>query len=160
MAALGCGGGNSLSGSASELFALDVSRVTCLRNAEAFQVNYFGNRGRDVDLVASLTVRLDGVELRAGKSVALQGEAAPGHARATVIHQAAAEPVRVFANVKDGDLELDEGGVAGTVSQGNFSLSFQDGSGYGAGRTLEGDFEAETLDGGFGPEVGEGVPVP
>ena len=65
---------------------------------------------------------------------------------------AAGEPARVFAPVEKGDLVLDEGGHPGELTRGDFSLSFQKGEGYGAGRTLSGRFSALALDAGFGPE--------
>jgi hypothetical protein len=149
---LGCGGSNSLSGSVEELFSLEVSRVEVLRNAEALQISYYRNNAFDVDLVARLTVATEGIELRPGSKVGLAGNTPSGAARATVVHLAAGEPARIFAPVDKGDLELDEGGGVGQPTRGNFSMSFQRGEGYGAGRSLEGRFGALALDAGYGPE--------
>lgn len=149
---LGCGGPNSLSGSVEELFSLEVSRVEVLRNAEALQVSYYRNNGLDVDLVVRLTLATEGLELRPGSKVNLSGNTESGRARTTVVHLAAGEPARVFGPVDKGDLELDEGGGIGEPTRGNFSLSFQRGEEYGAGRSLEGRFTSTTLDAGFGPE--------
>jgi len=149
---VGCGADNSLSGSAGELFPLEVSRVEVRRNAEALQVSYYRNTATDVDLVARLSVDTAGLELKPGSEVDLAGQAPNGHARATVVHLAAGEPARVFAPVEKGDLVLDEGGNPGELTRGDFSLSFQKGEGYGAGRTLSGRFSALALDAGFGPE--------
>lgn len=149
---LGCGGSNSLSGSVEELFSLEVSRVEVLRNAEAFQVSYYRNNGFDVDLVARLTVATEGIELKPGSKVSLAGNTPSGVARASVVHLAAGEPARVFAPVDKGDLELDEGGGVDQPTRGNFSLSFQRGEGYGAGRSLEGRFASLAMDAGYGPE--------
>jgi hypothetical protein len=149
---LGCGGANSLSGSVEELFSLEVSRVEVLRNAEAFQVSYYRNNGFDVDLVARLTLATEGLDLKPGNKVNLAGNTDAGLARATVVHLAAGEPARIFAPVDKGDLELDEGGGVDQPTRGNFSLSFQRGEDYGAGRSLEGRFSSTALDAGFGPE--------
>ena len=149
---LGCGGANSLSGSVEELFSLEVSRVEVLRNAEAFQVSYYRNNGFDVDLVARLTVATEGIELSPGSKVSLAGDTPSGVARASVVHLAAGEPARIFAPVDKGDLVLDEGGGVDQPTRGNFSLSFQRGDGYGAGRSLEGRFSSLALDAGYGPE--------
>ncbi len=149
---LGCGGTNTLSGSVEELFSLEVSRVEVLRNAEALQVSYYRNNEFDVDLVARLTVAIEGIELTPGSKVGLAGNTPSGLARATVVHLAAGEPARVFAPVDKGDLELDEGGGVGQPTRGNFSMSFQRGDGYGAGRSLEGRFASVALDAGYGPE--------
>ncbi len=154
---VGCGADNSLSGSAGELFPLEVSRVEVRRNAEALQVSYYRNTATDVDLVARLSVDTAGLELKPGLEVDLAGRASNGHARATVVHLAAGEPARVFAPVEKGDLVLDEGGNPGELTRGDFSLSFQKGEGYGAGRTLSGRFSALALDAGFGPEPGVGA---
>ena len=149
---LGCGGANSLSGSVEELFSLEVSRVEVLRNAEALQVSYYRNNGLDVDLVARLTVATEGIELRPGTQVDLGGSTPSGRARATVVHLAAGEPARIFGPVDKGDLKLDEGGGVGEPTRGDFSMSFQRGEGYGAGRSLEGRFASLAMDAGYGPE--------
>jgi hypothetical protein len=154
---LGCGGANSLSGSVEELFSLEVSRVEVLRNDEALQVSYYRNNGLDVDLVVRLTVATEGLELRPGSKVNLAGNTDSGRARATVVHLAAGEPARIFAPVDKGDLELDEGGGIDQPTRGNFSMSFQKGGGYGAGRSLEGRFASLAMDAGFGPEP---IPLP
>lgn len=151
-ALMGCSGANSLSGSVEELFSLEVSRVEVLRNAEALQVSYYRNNGLDVDLVARLTVATEGLDLKPGAKVSLAGTTESGVARATVVHLAAGEPVRVFAPVDKGDLEIDDGGGVGQPTRGNFSLSFQRGEEYGAGRSLEGRFSTTAMDAGFGPE--------
>ncbi|ADO69868.1 hypothetical protein [Stigmatella aurantiaca] len=149
---LGCGGSNSLSGSVEELFPLDVSRVEVLRNAEALQVSYYRNAGQDVDLVVRLTLATEGLDLRPGKKVNLAGTTEAGTARATVVHLSAGEPARLLGPVDKGDLSLDEGGEIGQSTSGDFSLSFQRGDSYGAGRSLEGRFTAVAQDAGFGPE--------
>jgi hypothetical protein len=149
----GCGESNSLSGSVEELFSLEVSRVEVLRNAEALQVSYYRNNGLDVDLVARVTVATEGIDLRPDSKVNLAGNTPSGVARTTVVHLAAGEPARVFALVDKGDLELDEGGGIGQPTRGDFSMSFQRGDGYGAGRSLEGRFSSVALDAGFGPDL-------
>lgn len=156
---------NTLSGSVSELFSLDdISRVEVLRNAEALQVSYYRNNELDVDLVARLTVSTEGLDLRPGVKVDLSGTTPSGLARATVVHLNAGEPGRVFAPVENGDLKLDKGGNPGEATRGDFSMSFKKGEGYGAGRNLEGAFNAVATDASFGPEPGElldaGVPPP
>jgi hypothetical protein len=148
----GCGDANSLSGSVEELFSLEVSRVEVLRNDNALQVSYYRNNGLDVDLVARVTVATEGLELRPGSKVSLAGNTESGVARTTVVHLAAGEPARVFAPVDKGDLELDEGGGIGEPTRGDFSMSFQRGDGYGAGRSMEGRFSSTALDAGFGLE--------
>ncbi|MDY7226521.1 hypothetical protein [Hyalangium rubrum] len=148
----GCGGTNTLSGSVEELFPLDVSRVEVLRNAEALQVSYYRNTGLDVDLVVRLSVATEGLELRPGSKVNLAGNTESGVARTTVVHLAAGEPARLFAPVDKGNLELDEGGDIGQPTRGDFSMSFQRGEGYGAGRSLEGRFSSTAQDAGFGLE--------
>jgi hypothetical protein len=149
---LGCGGPNSLSGSVEELFPLEVSRVEILRNAEALQVSYYRNAGQDVDLVVRLTLAAEGLDLRPGKKVNLAGATASGTARTTVVHLSAGEPARILGPVDKGDLSLDEGGSIGQPTSGDFSLSFQRGDSYGAGRSLEGRFSAVAQDASFGPE--------
>jgi hypothetical protein len=135
-----------------ELFSLEVSRVEVLRNDNALQVSYYRNNGLDVDLVARVTVATEGLELRPGSKVSLAGNTESGVARTTVVHLAAGEPARVFAPVDKGDLELDEGGGIGEPTRGDFSMSFQRGDGYGAGRSMEGRFSSTALDAGFGLE--------
>lgn len=147
-----CGADNSLGGSVSELFPLEISRVEVLRNEEAFQVSYYRNRGADVDLVLRLSVALEGVQLSPGKKIDLVGEYAPGHRRATVIHIAGGEPARILPPVKQGDLVITSGGEPDQDTRGNFSVSFEQSGDYGAGRTAYGSFAALARDAGFDPE--------
>lgn len=150
--ASGCLGDNQLSGSLSAVFPLESSSVEVLRNDEAFQVSYYGNRGPDEFIVARVTVALDGITVKNGAKIPLQDpDPAPLHARTTVIHQAAGEPVRVLPKVHLGDLVIESGGNPGEFSRGHFSMSFEPGDAYGAGRTLSGTFNSKTFDAGFGP---------
>ena len=146
-----CAGENSLGGSMDALFPLPVSFVQVRRNDEAFQVGYYNNRGHEIDLVAQVTVALSGISLRPGQRVDLAGEYAPGHPRATIVHAAADEAPRVLPAIKQGDLVLDQGGNPGELTRGNFSAGFFQGSEYGSGRTLYGNFVGMALDAGFEP---------
>lgn len=150
-----CGADNSLGGSVSELFPLDVSRVDVLRNEEALQVSYYRNNGPDVDLVLRLNVALQDVELKPGKKISLAGEYAPGHQRATVVHIGSGEPTRLLPPVKQGDLVITSGGEPDQDTRGNFSLSFDQSGDYGAGRTVYGNFSALAKDAGFDPPAQE-----
>ena len=146
---LGCMSDNSLGGSMSEVFPLDVSRVDILRNDQAFQVSYYNNNGNDVDLVARIVVSLDGLNFRPGGDFALQGEDDAGQ-RTSVLHLAAGSPPQPLPEVSLGDMQLSSGGNVGVSTTGNFSMSFVADGGYGGGRTLYGNFSGVAQDGGFG----------
>ncbi len=149
VAAIGCGGDNSLGGSMSEVFPLQVSFVNILRNDQAFQVTYYNNNGNDVDLVASVVVSLDGWDFQSGKDYALQGFDDAGF-RTSVLHLAAGSPPEPLPEVSLGDLQLSSGGAVGQFTQGNFSMSFVADGGFGGGRTLYGNFSGQAQDAGFG----------
>jgi hypothetical protein len=163
-----CGADNILSGSLSEVFPLDVSKVDIAQNAEAFQVTYLRNRGVFLDVVVRVSVSLasgtleDGgveyLELKPGSRVALQGEYRPGSPRTAVTHAPGGEPVRNLPRVKMGDLviteavsrDLPDGGTVTRV-RGNFSMRFEsEGGDVGFGRTLAGNFFGDVSDAGFG----------
>jgi len=145
----GCASDNSLGGSVSELFPLDVSRVEFDRNPEALQVSYYSTRGEYIDIVVRVTVATQGVDVSPGRKIDLAGEYQPGHLRTTVIHLAWGEPMRNLPPVKSGDLVVSSGGNPGEGTRGNFSMSFDQGGDLGAGRTLYGTFATIALDGGF-----------
>jgi hypothetical protein len=149
VAVIACAGDNSLSGSMSEVFPLQVSFVDILRNDQAFQVSYYNNNGNDVDLVAQVTISLDGWNFRAGHDYALQGEDDAGF-RTSVLHLAAGSPPEPLPEVSLGDLQLNTGGNVGQYTQGNFSMSFVNDGGFGGGRTLQGNFSGQAHDAGFG----------
>lgn len=151
LVALACGGDNTLGGSVDALFPLSVSFVQIRRNDEALQVGYYNNRGHEIDLVAQVTLALPGLDLQPGRRVDLAGEYAPGHPRAVIVHAAADEAARVLPTIQRGDLVLDEGGNPGELTRGNFSVGFVQGSEYGSGRTLYGNFVGRALDAGFEP---------
>ena len=152
LAAIGCSGDNSLGGSMSEVFPLQVSFVDILRNDQAFQVSYYNNNGNDVDLVARMVVSLDGWAFQPGKDFVLQGEDDAG-LRTSVLHLAAGSPPQPLPEVSLGDLQLNTGGNVGEFTQGNFSMSFVADGGFGGGRTLYGNFSGQAQDAGFGDGV-------
>lgn len=148
---LACGqGDNSLSGSLSEVFDLDVSTVHVIRNDEALVVSYEHNAGRDIDLVLRFTLALDQLPVQTGKSVKLDGFTDGGTLRATFLHNAAGEPARVLPDVSIGEFTLDKGGDPGDDTSGSFSASFVSDGTYGSGRAVSGRFHATALDGGYG----------
>jgi hypothetical protein len=147
----GCGkGDNSLDGSLSEVFNLDVSTVHVLRNDDAFVVSYEANNGRDINLVLRFTLALDQLQFTKGRTIPLKGTTDGGVLRATLLHNAAGEPARVLPEVSIGEFQLTQGGNPGEVSAGNFSVSFVADGSYGSGRGVTGTFHATTLDGGYG----------
>lgn len=156
---------NSLSGSMSEVFRLDVSRVEVHKNDEAIRVTYLRNNGIYLDIVASVTVSLhlpdgginpaDGGTLRPlvpGTRIDLAGEYALGHPMVSVVHQPGNEPVRLLPPVQRGDFFVAGGGNPGEETSGDFSIVFQDmGGDIGFGRTLTGRYRGIAIDAGFGP---------
>jgi hypothetical protein len=151
LAALACGGENSLGGSVDALFPLQVSFVKIRRNDEAFQVSYYNNREHDIDLVAQVTVALEGLTVVNGQAIDLSGEYDAGHPRAVVVHAAADEAPRVMPDIRQGDLVIRQGGNPDEQTIGDFSVGFVEGGDYGAGRTLYGNFSGLCLDAGFLP---------
>ena len=150
-ASLACGqGDNSLSGSLSEVFDLDVSTVHVIRNDEALVVSYEHNAGRDIDLVLRFTLGLDQLPMQTGRSVKLDGYTDGGTLRATFLHNAAGEPARVLPDVSIGEFTLDKGENPGDDTSGSFSASFVSDGSYGSGRAVSGRFHATALDGGYG----------
>jgi hypothetical protein len=149
----GCGGDADLGGSVGELFPLGVSRVEVHRNDYALQVTYYANRNTFLDVVIRVTVSLTGIDLKPGVKIPLQGIAEPGHQRTAVAHAPGGEPVRLFPNVKLGDMHLSEIGAPGQATRGDFSMLFESqGGDLGNNRTLTGVFAtSNTLDAGYGP---------
>lgn len=150
-AAMACGQGeNSLTGSLSEVFSLDVSTVHVLRNDQAFVVSYEANNGNDIDLVLRFTLALDQLTLKTGQRANLAGLTDGGTLRATFLHNAAGEPARVLPDVSIGEFTLDRGGNPGDDTRGSFSASFVSDGSYGSGRAVSGTFHAVAIDAGFG----------
>jgi hypothetical protein len=149
--AMACGQGeNTLTGSLSEVFSLDVSTVHVLRNDQAFVVSYEANNGNDIDLVLRFALALDQLTLKTGHSVNIAGLTDAGVLRATFLHNAAGEPARVLPSVSIGEFTLDQGGNPGDDTRGSFSASFVSDGSYGAGRAVSGTFQAVAIDAGFG----------
>ena len=150
-ASLACGqGDNSLTGSLSEVFDLDVSTVHVLRNDQALAVSYEHNAGRDIDLVLRFTLALDQLALKTGRTVKLDGYTDGGTLRATFLHNAAGEPARVLPDVSIGEFTLDKGGNPGDDTSGSFSASFVSDGTYGSGRAVSGRFHGTAIDAGYG----------
>lgn len=150
-ASLACGQGeNSLTGSLSEVFDLDVSTVHVLRNDDALVVSYEHNAGRDIDLVLRFTLALDQLPLQPGRRVNLAGYTDGGTLRSTFLHNAAGEPARPLSSVSIGEFTLDKGGNPGDDTKGSFSASFVTDGDYGSGRAVSGTFHGIALDAGYG----------
>src|SRR5262249_31612659 len=145
----GCGPANGLSGSLSEVFPLDISRVETVRNTEAFQVSYYANHETSIDLVVQVTVAIADLNVQSGSKIQLDGEYRPGHQRTTVVHMAAGEPLRQLPPVRGGDMEFSQLGNPGQNTRGNFSMSCGSGGDLGDGRNLSGSFSSTLKDGGF-----------
>ncbi|MCC6334540.1 MAG: hypothetical protein IT380_11205 [Myxococcales bacterium] len=151
MVLVSCGPENGLGGSLGAVFPLDISKVEIARNLEALQVTYFLNRGVFLDVVARVSVSLEGVELQPGVTIPLGGMTDGGIQRCTVTHAPGGEPVRTMPPVRRGDLVLRAGGEPGQLTKGDFSVLFEsEGGDLGQGRTLYGGFSAEATDAGFG----------
>jgi len=149
--AVACGkGANSLDGSLSEVFPLDVSTAHVLRNDQALVVSYEANRGRDIDLVLRFTLALDQLPLQKGRTVKISGSTDGGILRAAFLHNAAGEPARVLPPVSVGQFTLDTGGNPGDLTSGSFEVSFVTDGTYGSGRGVSGTFRATAIDGGYG----------
>jgi hypothetical protein len=147
---LACGGPNTLSGSMSEVFALDVSRMEVRRNDQALQITYLRNRGIFLDVVVRVAVALEGEDLKSGTRIDLAGGLDAGTLRVSAVHAPGGEPVRNLPSVKRGDLLIYEGGKIGEQTSGNFSMLFEnEGGDLGYGRTLVGNFSGEALDAGY-----------
>jgi len=134
----------------SEVFPLDVSSVQVLRNDDAFQVSYYNYNGVGIDLVARVSVALDGWDFVSGKNYPLEGEDDAGQQRTSVLHLASQSPPEPLADVYLGVLELDNGGNVGQTTQGSFSMSFVSDGGFGGGFTLQGSFSGIAKDAGYG----------
>ena len=151
VSSLACGqGDNSLTGSLSEVFDLDVSTVHVLRNDDALVVSYEHNAGRDIDLVLRFTLALEGLTLQPGRKVNLAGYTDGGTLRSTFLHNAAGEPARPLSDVSIGEFTLDTGGNPGEDTKGSFSASFVSDGNYGSGRAVSGRFHGTALDAGYG----------
>jgi hypothetical protein len=146
-----CGPENGLGGSLGAVFPLDISKVEIARNLEAMQITYYLNRGVFLDVVARVSVSLDGVDVQPGVTIPLGGETDGGVQRCVVTHAPGGEPVRVMPRVKRGDMVIRSGGEPGELTKGDFSMLFEsEGGDLGQGRTLYGGFLAEATDAGFG----------
>lgn len=157
-----CGVENSLGGSLSEVFPLDVSRVEVAQNQEALQITYTRNRGVFLDVVARVSVSLAGdgdpldggvgtIELKPGTRILLGDDGGIGVRRCSVTNAPGGEPVRNLPRIERGDLVITEGGQIGEFTKGTFSLLFsRTGGDVGNGRTLTGSFSGVTIDAGFG----------
>lgn len=148
----GCQPGNSLGGSVGDVFPLDISAVEVARNNEAIQVTYLRNRSVSLDVVIRLSVSLDGIDsLQSGIKIPLEGAAPSGVARSSVSTAPGGEPVRNLPPIHKGELVLSRLGDVDELTQGHFTMSFEkEGGDVGFGRTLFGDFSAQTRDAGFG----------
>ena len=149
----GCAAENSLGGSLGEVIDLQISpRSDVYRNDEALQITYYRTRGAFYDVVIRLSVSLKDVTVKPGTRIKLEGDYEDGHPRTSVVAAPGGEPVRVMPRVKKGDLYIATGGQPGRVTSGNFSMLFEaTGGDLGFNRTLLGNFQAETIDAGFGP---------
>jgi hypothetical protein len=130
---------DSLSGSISQAFDLSFSSVTLARNSEAFQVSYLRSDGNEI--VMRVTVDTTGLTIKAHQAFDISGDYAPCQPRTSVVRAVACEPLLDLPPLQNGQMTLDNSGIAGETTSGSFAITLQNGPDLGGQYTINGNFE-------------------
>jgi hypothetical protein len=131
---------NRLYGSVSQIYSLDFSRVQILRVSDQVSIEYQKVSGQDVQSkVAKLTVTVGDLANIAGNDINLT-ETVGGLPRGTM--QRVEATTTTDFPLQTGLVHFNQEPVAGTNLSGSFHTTLGDPA---AGRTLNGDFQADVV---------------
>ncbi len=141
----GCGGGGRvLEGSLAELLPLDYTRAEVAGGAVELTIRFLRPYGTGEDTVLKVAVATADAELTPRTPLDLGQELAGGGPRASVSRHVYEDPDhRTLPRVQRGQLILYKLPSPGGRVQGSLAVTFVQGSEFGSGRTVRGEFDAE-----------------
>ena len=139
-----CGEGPApLDGSLTAICDVDYTRTELVLADDSLAVRFLRPRGTGEDVVVKLSATLIGWELSTKDQLNLAEPLPTGGQRGRVSRQGWEDPHEQFPRLSRGMLSLREDPRTAAVVHGEFTVSFAQGSEFGAGRALFGEFEAE-----------------
>lgn len=155
LCAMACGPGPHVEGSVGELLDLRYSRAEA-RMAETFvnqgsgqtvsekevSVRFIATQGTVENTPLKVSARLANTTFVPGTAIDLAEKLPDGAQRGTVTRSVLDEPVRAFPAIERGSLLLHGEPTSGSTVEGEFNVTFVNGTDVYSGRTLFGRFEA------------------
>lgn len=130
-------------GSLTEICDLGFDKAVVELGAEAFTLRLVQLRGVNEDSALKVSVRLTGATLIPQVGLNLAEPMQPDGQRAKVGRNVLGDPNKDFPPIERGRIVFDTDPAKSARVSGEFSVKFQQGFAFGAGRTVHGTFEAE-----------------
>lgn len=138
--AAGCGSGNTLEGSLSEILPMDFKEAEVAITESEVVLSYWKPKGQGRDVVFKLVVNIAPTEVAPNQEYKLD-PLPDGTAFAVCTRAVADDPIHSFAAVRYGTFLLDAVPTVDRPVAGHFRVTLGEGGDAGKGRTAYGDFK-------------------
>lgn len=142
--AAGCGSGNTLEGSLTEILAMDFKEVEVALTESEVVLSYFKPKDKGRDIVFKLVVNIAPADVVANQEYKLE-PLPDGTAFAVCTRAVADDPIHNLAAIRYGVFRLDAAPVVDRPVSGSFRVTFGEGGDAGKGRTAYGDFKVSRV---------------
>ena len=137
-----CGGLSQLEGSLGAIVDLTYSGAKAARTSEQVALQFVRSKGAGEDLVLQVTASLAGIQLTPNATLDLAELISADVQRGSVSRNVLNDPRTTFPRLQRGRLRFRGALTQGQTVNGDFSITFMDGTDPASGRTVFGDFTA------------------
>lgn len=142
LASNACGGLNQLEGSLGAIVDLTYSGTKAAQTADQLALQFVRTKGTGEDLVLQVTASLAGIQLTPNATLDLAELISPDVQRGAVSRNVLNDPRTSFPRLQRGRLRFRSALTRGQKVNGDFNITFIDGTDPACGRTVFGDFTA------------------
>ena len=138
----GCGP-HDLEGSLTELLPLHYQSSVAQSDGAQATVRFQVPRGSGQDVLLEVSAEISDLNAVPYALINLAETALDGKQRGVVSRTVTGDPLHVFPPILRGTLRFDANFAPGASMPGAFTVTFSEGTEFGAGRTVYGDFQAK-----------------
>ena len=140
---LGACGPHGLEGSLTELLSLRYQSAVAQSDGMQATVRFQVPRGSGQDIVLEVSAQVGDLNVVPYALIDLAETGPNGRERGVVSRTVTGDPLHDFPSILRGALRFDANFPSGTSIPGAFTVTFNEGTSFGAGRTVYGDFQAK-----------------
>ena len=137
-----CGGLHQLEGSLGAIVDLTYGGAKAAQTTDQVALQFVRSKGSGEDLILQVTASLAGIQLTPNATLDLAELISPDVQRGAVSRNVLNDPRTTFPRLQRGRLRFRAALTQGQKVNGDFSITFIDGTDSASGRTVFGDFTA------------------